>query len=470
MQFTETQTELIRKYLKSSVFYGNKDDAKKFLSASKNLNNKSFNTEGNYVCSYKGLFGFSSKVKYAAYFGVDAFYYRHNSNSNALIIKYDDIKSVSFSKGDKEGVVYKYSSEKSIVPKLVAQVVKGIDIIKSSNTNSDNNIGTYLLSMQEIYFGEYQTINIRRLFENYFSRLSVLDFITFRCSLVELSLNKAVFKITIKDKDFDLFNSNEWEKGINTFSTRRDILEKIQKELSSKLCTNFPMDAINFISRYKSTISRSISKGAVVASDIASNVETVVKDNYQRTQKEVLRKVEREIRLKENIANNDKGLTSDQKKEITDEIEKLKSTKKQIRRTDEELSKDKSGIETPAESYQRNENIPLSCAMNQASNEPGVYILWLNGNVMKCGRSSQFGGVRKRLLEYYRLDYDKKAKAGEYWAVTFENRDNVMVSWQCCPISKCHELEYKLFQKYGKGPWAHRAPSNFEEDTWELLI
>ena len=144
--------------------------------------------------------------------------------------------------------------------------------------------------------------------------------------------------------------------------------------------------------------------------------------------------------------------------------------KARIRRTDEELSKDQTGTERSADSFDHNNYISLSDAMSQASNEPGVYILWLNGTVMKCGRSSQAGGVRKRLLEYYRLDYDKRAKAGDYWAVTQDNRDNVVVSWQCCPISKCHELEYKLFQKYGKGPWAHRAPNSCSEDSWELLI
>lgn len=149
---------------------------------------------------------------------------------------------------------------------------------------------------------------------------------------------------------------------------------------------------------------------------------------------------------------------------------KLDEQQTRIRRTDEELSMDQTGVDRPAKSFDHDDSVPLSVAMNRASNEPGVYILWLNGVVMKCGRSSQTGGVRKRLLEYYRLDYDKRAKAGEYWAVTEDNRDDVVVSWQCCPISKCHELEYKLFQKYGKGPWAHRAPNNCAEDSWELLI
>lgn len=149
---------------------------------------------------------------------------------------------------------------------------------------------------------------------------------------------------------------------------------------------------------------------------------------------------------------------------------KLEEEKSRLRRTDEELSKDTTGTDRPARSFQYDNSVPLSSAMHRADNSPGVYILWLNGNIMKCGRSSQAGGVRKRLLEYYRLDYDKRAKVGDYWAVNEANRDDVVVSWQCCPISKCHELEYKLFKKYGKGPWAHRAPASCPEDTWELLI
>lgn len=148
----------------------------------------------------------------------------------------------------------------------------------------------------------------------------------------------------------------------------------------------------------------------------------------------------------------------------------LNQQKNRIRRTDEELSKDKTDTDRPANSFDYNTNVPLSDAIHQASTSPGVYILQLNDCVMKCGRSSQLGGVRKRLLEYYRLDYDKRAKNGEYWAVTTENRDSIVVSWQCCPISKCHELEYKLFKKYGKGLWALRAPTDCNEDTWELLI
>ena len=155
---------------------------------------------------------------------------------------------------------------------------------------------------------------------------------------------------------------------------------------------------------------------------------------------------------------------------IAEQRAKLDQEKKRVRRTDEELEKDKTGIDRTAKSFDHDDSVPLSAAMNQASNDPGVYILWLNGVAMKCGRSSQNGGVKKRLLEYYGLRYDDRARDGDYWSVSPENREDVVVSWQCCPISKCHELEYKLFKKYGKGPWALRAPNACNEDSWELLI
>lgn len=166
---------------------------------------------------------------------------------------------------------------------------------------------------------------------------------------------------------------------------------------------------------------------------------------------------------------------AEQRGDVTSEYvnlqrEKIDDQRNRIRRTDAELNKDQTGVDRPAKSFEHDYNVPLSAAKNRASDEPGVYILWLDGIAMKCGRSSQAGGIRKRLQEYYRLDYDNRAKEGDCWAITENNRDDIVVSWQCCPISKCHELEYKLFIKYGKGPWAQRAPNTCEEDSWELLI
>lgn len=140
------------------------------------------------------------------------------------------------------------------------------------------------------------------------------------------------------------------------------------------------------------------------------------------------------------------------------------------RRTDAELERDTTGLNKSAEEYQHRNHIPLPQALSLAESSPGVYILRLDGKVMKCGRASYSQGVPWRLRQYYNLNYDDRARGGEHWSVSRENRDRVSVSWQCCPPSKCHELEYKLFRKYGKGPWANRAPDYCAEDSWRLLI
>lgn len=155
---------------------------------------------------------------------------------------------------------------------------------------------------------------------------------------------------------------------------------------------------------------------------------------------------------------------------IAEQRAKLEVGKSKIRRTDEELSKDTTGTDRPARSFEHDNRVPLSVAVHQASNSPGVYILWLNESVMKCGRAAYKDGVHWRFTQYYNLKYDDRARSGDYWSVSPENRDDIVVSWQCCPVSKCKELEYKLFQKYGKGPWAHRGPASCTDDSWELLI
>jgi hypothetical protein len=142
------------------------------------------------------------------------------------------------------------------------------------------------------------------------------------------------------------------------------------------------------------------------------------------------------------------------------------------RRTDSDLEKSADSEGNP-EDYQYEIEVPLSQAKSRAKSSPGVYVLYLNGQVMKCGRAAYDQGLSWRFTQYYNLKYDNRARKGEYWAVSPENRDSVVVSWQCCPASRCQELEYRLFQKYGKGPWAQRAPSNpgtANREHWELLI
>ena len=161
---------------------------------------------------------------------------------------------------------------------------------------------------------------------------------------------------------------------------------------------------------------------------------------------------------------------TDQVASVTQTLGDLNNGSKRIRRTAADISGDSSGTEKTVHEYQCCINVLLKNATNLAENIPGVYVLYLNGQVMKCGRAAYGQGVAWRLRQYYGLKYDNPSRAGQYWSVNEENRDMVTVSWQCCPVCKCEELESKLFQKYGKGDWARRAPIYTGSDTWELLI
>lgn len=145
-------------------------------------------------------------------------------------------------------------------------------------------------------------------------------------------------------------------------------------------------------------------------------------------------------------------------------------SKSKKRRTDEELAGNIAGLDRRAESYDVRRNVPLRSAAQNAPSEEGVYIIYLNGRVMKCGRAAYGQGLKWRFTQYYNLNYDDRARKGDYWSISPVNRDSVTVSWQTCPVSKCKELEAKLFRKYGKGPWGLRAPSSCNDDTWKLLI
>lgn len=140
------------------------------------------------------------------------------------------------------------------------------------------------------------------------------------------------------------------------------------------------------------------------------------------------------------------------------------------RSTKEEFRRNASGMEKRPEDFSYRTHVPLSRAKSSAPGEPGVYILWLHGRVMKCGVATYGQGLRWRFTQYYNLNYDDRARRKDYWSVSPDNRDEVEVSWQACPQRVCDEMEYKLFRKYGKGPWAKRAPSSLGTDEWRLLI
>ncbi|MGN1419727.1 MAG: hypothetical protein ACI4W6_10390 [Acutalibacteraceae bacterium] len=139
----------------------------------------------------------------------------------------------------------------------------------------------------------------------------------------------------------------------------------------------------------------------------------------------------------------------------------IMSSTEKVRRTDEQAK-----------------NLPLSWPRKSASsvdvhrgslktassavNITGVYILKLNGQVMKVGSAEI--GVQKRMQQYYGLN-----KSCGLAQINEHNRDLIQVIWQDCPRCKCNELESKLARKYGMGPWAIRTPHS-TDDTWKLLI
>ena len=99
-------------------------------------------------------------------------------------------------------------------------------------------------------------------------------------------------------------------------------------------------------------------------------------------------------------------------------------------------------------------------------NTPGVYILYLNGQIMKVGSAEI--GVQKRMQQYYGLN----SYCGLNKHINENNRDNITVTFQTCNSDQCNELESKLFDKYGSVsnmPWATRRPHS-TQNTCQLLI
>lgn len=101
--------------------------------------------------------------------------------------------------------------------------------------------------------------------------------------------------------------------------------------------------------------------------------------------------------------------------------------------------------------------VPLSSVKTPGGfpQAPGVYILRLNGAVMKVGSAKI--GVHKRMQQYY----GQNPCCGLNGYITLENRDRITVDYQLCEPAFCAELESKLFDKYGSPgalPWAERRP------------
>ncbi|MBQ2825133.1 MAG: hypothetical protein IJF19_02560 [Clostridia bacterium] len=115
-----------------------------------------------------------------------------------------------------------------------------------------------------------------------------------------------------------------------------------------------------------------------------------------------------------------------------------------------------------------NENISLKEAADSlySTSEAGVYILYLNGQVMKVGKAEI--GIQKRMQQYYGLN----SYCGLNLYINEYNRDSIRVTYQTCSAFDCDELESKLFDKYSSLsslPWASRRPHS-TADNCQLLI
>lgn len=113
-------------------------------------------------------------------------------------------------------------------------------------------------------------------------------------------------------------------------------------------------------------------------------------------------------------------------------------------------------------------NIPLktAAAPGGISSGAGVYLLRLNGRIMKVGSAKI--GVQKRMQQYYGLN----PYCGLNCFIHEGNRDGITVTYQLCSTEQCKELESKLFDKYGpisSLPWATRRPHT-DQDTCLLQI
>ena len=271
---TGFQKELLKKYLNSSLFPSgvNNTEATHYLASSRNSSELELQSEGKYIVSYGGILGLGSKIKDVAFFTENCFYLRRVEDKSAAVVPYDMIERVLYDRGDKYAVVQCKNSKNYVVPKFAGPAAKGIEIIMKTDDSKPHLLSEYLLSMQEKFFGEYQTVNVLGLFENHFPKQSILNFIVLRCNLVDINLNQAVFEIKIKDKDYEFFSDDEWETGIEEFSSRHDVLEKLRGELSKKLCFDYPEDGICFTSRYKKTLRCAIGNTACVVADATSTI------------------------------------------------------------------------------------------------------------------------------------------------------------------------------------------------------
>lgn len=91
------------------------------------------------------------------------------------------------------------------------------------------------------------------------------------------------------------------------------------------------------------------------------------------------------------------------KQKVAQARAKVANITTKTRSTDAQYASNAEEMDKSPSDFQCVRNVPLSSAIDMADNQPGVYILYLNGKVMKCGRAAYSNGVRWRLSQYYNL-------------------------------------------------------------------
>lgn len=309
----EYQRNLIIRYLESNIFRGEVGDKKAARETLRKANNiDQICNSGRFICIYGGLFGWGSKIKAVSFFTENEFYYKNEHDSQAIIVPYEKIRKVNYYKGDKTGELLHENSKCLVLPKKIIVALKGIEIINTMTCNSRNRLGEYILSQEEKLFGEYSTLGyFPDLFKNKFSKTDILYWITLRCKIVEISLDRIEIKIIVTDKDYEYFSPQEWEKAINTFSTREDILTTIQKELCTRLCLEYSLEKIVFSSRFRKSISKAVGKGVDTMSSVASKVSSVASTVYDHLETTAYSEAAHIAREKASIVKKAKGTDND---------------------------------------------------------------------------------------------------------------------------------------------------------------
>lgn len=82
------------------------------------------------------------------------------------------------------------------------------------------------------------------------------------------------------------------------------------------------------------------------------------------------------------------------------------------------------------------------CVNKVSTYEPGVYILFYQGEIKKVGKAES--GIYQRIKDYY-YENNRKQTGGEAGGhITEENKDSIEVAWLVCPRDQCKDKEKEI--------------------------